>query len=102
MNFVLKKTLSILIVLLLLFLCAGIVSAADADDNSYSVSEDLSDSSVDVEKMGVSENQLLESKIKASGNSFDDIQAAINKAKENDVIELSGTYKTSYDQLNLT
>ena len=101
MNFVLKKTLSILIVLLLLFLCAGIVSAADADDNSYSVSEDLSDSSVDVEKMGVSENQLLESKIKASGNSFDDIQAAINKAKENDVIELSGTYKTSYDQLNL-
>lgn len=101
MNFVFKKTLSIFIVLLLLFLCAGIVSAVDVDGDSYAVSEGLSDSSVEVEKMGVSENQLLESKIKASGNSFDDIQTAINKAKENDVIELSGTYKTSYDQLNL-
>jgi hypothetical protein len=73
LNFVFKKTLSIFIVLLLLFLCAGIVSAVDVDGDSYAVSEGLSDSSVEVEKMGVSENQLLESKIKASGNSFDDI-----------------------------
>ena len=83
MNSVLKKFLNILLLSLILFLCVGLVSATDnSTGDSYSINEDSTDSSFDVEKMSVSEENLLESTIKPSGNTVTDIQKSISNAKK--------------------
>ena len=86
----------ILIISILLIFSIGVVSASE------NVTEDISaidvadiDSEVDVEKISVSDNDALQSTITVSGNTFSDIEKAIDKAKANDVIKLSGTYTGS-------
>ena len=100
MNSIFKKTFNIFLLALIILLCVGIVSAADINDDSYSVNEDCIDSP-GLEKISMTEDDFLESTIKPSGNTFDDIQNSISNAKENDVIELDGIYKSSNKQLNL-
>lgn len=86
----------ILIISILLILSIGVVSASE------NVTEDISatavvgvDSADDVEKISVSDGDALQSTIPVSGKAFGDIENAIDKAKVNDVIQLSGTYTGS-------
>ena len=48
-----------------------------------------------VEKTGISDDGELQSTITVSGKTFNDIQNAVDKAKANDVIQLTGTYTGS-------
>lgn len=76
--------------LLVLFLCVGAVSANE------NVTDDVMemDSVSDFEEYGISDDNLLESTVTVSGNTFDDIETAIDNANKNDVIKLSGTYSS--------
>ena len=72
--------------LVLFILCIGFASASDSDLELSQVSDAESD-------IVQSEDDVpLESTVAPEGKSFNDIQKAVDSAKDNDVIELNGTY----------
>lgn len=86
----------ILIISILLILSIGVVSASENVTDDISATDVVGvDSADDVEKISVSEGDALQSTIPVSGKAFGDIENAIDKAKVNDVIQLSGTYTGS-------
>lgn len=86
----------ILIISILLILSIGVVSASENVTDDISATDVVAvDSDVDVEKISASDEDVLQSTITVSGKTFDDIENAIDKAKANDVIQLSGTYTCS-------
>jgi hypothetical protein len=81
-----RKKCLIFSVLVLFILCIGFASASDSDLELSQVSDAESD-------IVQSEDDVpLESTVAPEGKSFNDIQKAVDSAKDNDVIELNGTY----------
>ena len=108
------KNLFILILLFGLLLSISSVSAVELDeegsiaenaismdiddDNYISTSNDLKSDDADLKK----DKDKLSSTISVNGNSFEDIQSAIDNASENDVIELNGTFYGSGERISVT
>ncbi|WP_405305827.1 hypothetical protein [Methanobrevibacter sp.] len=91
----------------LVMLTIGFASASEASD-LYDASDNNLDSSLEVESSDdlsasddgasftqASDDVELTATVKPSGNTFADIQTAVDKANGNDVIELDGTYTSS-------
>ena len=108
----LKNKYFLISMLILFILSIGVVSASTVDsdlsenaisddvlemDDSVSIesSYDLSSNSADTENLNVADDEVLTDSIKPSGNTFNDIQNAVDNAYNNDVIELNGTYTSS-------
>ena len=95
-------SMAVLFMLTIGFASASQVSdmndASDMSPDSSLVpdnSEDLSASDDGAISMQASDDEPLTSTVKPSGNTFADIQTAVNNANANDVIELDGTYTSS-------
>lgn len=94
-----KNKLTLISIMLLFLFAVGIASASDNVTDDF---VDMESDIVEIEStdedvsLGVSEEDSLQKTVTVTGNTFDDIQDAVDSASKGDVIKLSGTYSGSY------
>ena len=94
-----KNKLTLISIMLLFLFSVGIASASDNVTDDF---VDMESDIVEIEStdedvsLGVSEEDSLQKTVTVTGNTFDDIQDAVDSASNGDVIKLSGTYSGSY------
>ena len=108
MKLILKRSLTILSILCILFLSLSIVNASenlnDIDDMNYIENEDatlgcevedeslLENEEIITETVEINDREDSNIQRSSSSSTFEDIQSKIDNAEENDVIELDGLY----------